>query len=299
MARRRSSNLALVLLLILLLAGALRIYDLGGESLWLDETISIVNARQSLSDILTGAPKRRELNPPLYVLMLHGWVRLVGDSPIAVRVPSAIFGIAAVAVLFLVGLELRGAALGLAVAFLSTISYFLIRYAQEARTYSLLVLLSAISYYFFIRMIRRGETGGATVGYAVSTALLLYTHYHAAFLVLAQICTVACLWRRLRKVRLRWLAAVALATLAFSPWLPTLWAQIQIVAGGKWWVQVPTIRTLAGIIPFWAPIIGESRITKGPIEVRKGLAAQKGIIPASVRMVGTCTHHLPPATIWI
>ena len=61
-------------------------------------------------------------------------------------------------------------------------SYFLIRYAQEARAYSLLVLLISVSYYFFIRMVRRGETRGAAVGYAASTALLLYTHYHAAFI---------------------------------------------------------------------------------------------------------------------
>lgn len=265
MARRRSSHLALVLLLILLLAGALRIYNLGGESLWYDESYSIVNARLSLSDILTVVPKR-DYNPPLYFLMLHGWVRLVGEAAGAIRMLSAIFGVAAVAVLFLVGLELRDASLGLAVAFLSAISYFLIRYAQEARPYSLLVLLSATSYYFFIRMVRRGETGGVAVGYAASTALLFYTHYHAAFLVLAQICTVACLWRRLGKVRLRWLAAVAVATLAFSPWLPTLWTQIQILAGGEWWVPIPTIRTLAGIKFFW--IANPFLTSIGPFVIR-------------------------------
>ena len=141
MTRRRRFEVALTLLLILLLAGALRLYKIGGESLWLDETFSINDAHHSVHDILT--VPRTGLNPPLYYLLLHGWMRLVGDSAVAVRVPSAIFGIAAVAVLFLVGLELRGVALGLAAAFLSAASYFLIRYAQEARAYSLLVLLGA------------------------------------------------------------------------------------------------------------------------------------------------------------
>lgn len=137
MTRRRRYEVALTLLLILFLAGALRVYDLGGESLWLDETHSVDAAGESVYDILTVVPRRYHL-PPLYFLMLRGWVLLAGDSAVAVRVPSAIFGIAAVAVLFLVGLELRSAALGLAVAFISAISYFLIRYAQEARPYSLL-----------------------------------------------------------------------------------------------------------------------------------------------------------------
>jgi mannosyltransferase len=265
MTKRRSYGVALSLLLILLLAGALRVYDLGGESLWLDETHSIDSAQHTVSEILTVVPMKY-VQPPLYFLLLRGWVRLVGDSAVAVRAPSVVFGVAVVAVLFLVGIELRDVALGLAVAFLAAISYFLIYYAQEARPYSLLVLLSAASYYFFIRMVRRGEAGKTAVGYAASTVLLLYTHYHAAFLVLAQLGTVACLWRRLRKVRLRWLVAVAVATLAFSPWLPTLWAQIQIVAGDKgWWIPIPTIDSLLQVNALWVP--RPFRYSIGPLAI--------------------------------
>ena len=160
-----------------------------------------------------------------------------------------------VAVLFLVGLELRDAALGLVAAFIAAISYFLIRYSQEARMYSLLVLLSLVSYYFFIRMIRRGEGGRAAVGYAATTVLLLYAHYHAVFLVLAQVCTIVGLWRHLDKVRLRWLASLGGAALAFSPWLPTLWTQMQIIARMDPWVlPVPTICHLIGVLCYWVAI---------------------------------------------
>ena len=255
MTWRRSHEVALTVLLILLLAGALRFYNLGGESLWYDEITSIGAAHRSVSAILTEAPKTLDSNPPLYYLMLNGWVRLVGDSAVAVRFPSVVFGIATVAVLFLVGLELRDAALGLVAAFIAAISYFLIRYSQEARTYSLLVLLSLVSYYFFIRMIRRGEGGRAAVGYAATTVLLLYAHYHAVFLVLAQVCTIVGLWRHLDKVRLRWLASLGVAALAFSPWLPTLWTQMQIIARMDPWVlPVPTICHLIGVLCYWVAI---------------------------------------------
>jgi len=249
--RRRSYAVTLTLLLILLLAGALRVYDLDGESLWYDEAASIADSHRSLSDILTVVPRLNPDHPILYFLILHSWMRIAGDSPAAVRAPSAAFGLAAVAVLFLVGLELRDAALGLVVAFLSAVSYFLIQYAQEARMYSLLVLLSSVSYYFFIRMVRRGETGGAAVGYVASTTLLLYTHYHAGFIVLAQLCTVLCLWRRMVKVRLMALAAMAVAALALSVWLLTHWVDLPDVSINLW-IPVPTIYSLAEVNRLWA-----------------------------------------------
>jgi uncharacterized membrane protein len=236
----KNLKVTLALLAILLLAGALRVYDLGGESVWVDEAISVADAHRPLGEVFFQVPsKTPNLTPPLHTIFLKGWISLLGDSPVAIRAPSVAFGIAAVAIVFLVGLELGGAGLGLAGAFLSAISYFLIRYSQEARMYSLLVLLSAASYYFFTRMVRRGEKGFAVTGSAVCTVLLLYTHQHGAFIPLAQGVTLLCLWRRTERVRLRWLSGQALAAVAFAPWLPTLAKQIKtVVSWLEWWIGV-------------------------------------------------------------
>jgi hypothetical protein len=70
----------------------------------------------------------------------------------------------------------------------------LVHYSQEARVYSLLALLAALS--FFIGLLD-GVRTGAVVGY-VATAALLYAHTYRLFVLAAQIgfAFVALLWRR-------------------------------------------------------------------------------------------------------
>jgi uncharacterized membrane protein len=246
----KSLKVTVALAVILFAAGALRLYDIGGESIWYDEAHTVRDARQPLGKIITKVPKR-DFHPPLYFLMMHGWVRLAGDSEAAVRLPSAAFGVAALLVLFFVGRELRDESLGLAAVYLSSFSYFFIRYSQEARTYTLLLLLSLASYYFFIRLIRRGETLKALAAYLACTILLLYTHYHAVFLILAQASTVALLLPRLKKRALGYIAAIALAAAAFSPWIPTIRDQLRLVSTWSWWIPAPTTQHLLIVLRQW------------------------------------------------
>jgi mannosyltransferase len=67
------------------------------SALWLDEAQSVAIARVPLADI-PGA-LRRDGAPPLYYVLLHGWIRLFGDGDVAVRVLSGICSVAAIVVL--------------------------------------------------------------------------------------------------------------------------------------------------------------------------------------------------------
>jgi len=93
----------LVLVLIVLLGAFLRIYDLGVESLWLDEVASIFESTLPIVDISTHSNQ-----PPLYFILLGWWINLWGTSEIALRLLSAIFGILAIFITYLVGKELLG-----------------------------------------------------------------------------------------------------------------------------------------------------------------------------------------------
>ncbi len=84
-----------ILIFITILAAFFRIYNLGLNSLWLDEATSILISRGSISSII----QADVVHPPLYYLMLHLLIFL-GDSEWIVRVPSAIFGIAAIPLIF-------------------------------------------------------------------------------------------------------------------------------------------------------------------------------------------------------
>lgn len=173
----------LALLAILLVAIFTRTYQLGAEDLWLDEAIAVSISSDSLGGLLKASFP--DGNPPLYYLLLHYWMWWFGDSEFSVRLPSALFGICSVAMMYKVGSVLFGKATGLIGASILALSAYHIFYSQEARTYSMMVLLTLVSYYFFLRLLEGGNRK-VLVGYVLSTAALMYSHYYGLFFVVAQ-----------------------------------------------------------------------------------------------------------------
>ena len=86
---------------ILLLAFGLRVVRLGAESLWYDETVSAYLAGQRLPDLV--AHTARDIHPPGYYLLLHGWSRLAGDSDMALAYSSLFFGVLLAALAYRLG----------------------------------------------------------------------------------------------------------------------------------------------------------------------------------------------------
>jgi 4-amino-4-deoxy-L-arabinose transferase-like glycosyltransferase len=173
----------LILLAILLAALFTRIYQLNTEDLWLDEAIAVSISNNSLGGLLESSLP--DGNPPLYYLLLHYWMWLFGDSEFSVRLPSALFGLFSVAMIYKVGSILFGKATGLIGALILALSVYHIFYSQEARTYSLMVLLALVSYYFFLRLFE-SENHKVLIGYVLSTTALMYSHYYGLFFVVAQ-----------------------------------------------------------------------------------------------------------------
>src|SRR5215208_4471437 len=81
----------LALLAILVVGLALRLYDLGSESLWWDEVYAIATmAHPGPLEIVRLSST--DNNPPFFYLILHFWMLLAGDSAFSVRLPSAVAG---------------------------------------------------------------------------------------------------------------------------------------------------------------------------------------------------------------
>src|SRR5262249_44028434 len=110
-----STKTLVILALILALGLALRAWHLGGTSLWLDETHSIRLARFWWKQFwIYAAPV--DPNPPLYFTLLKFWLRAFGDSEIAVRSLSVLFGVIGIGAAFLLGRIAGGRTLGLGTA---------------------------------------------------------------------------------------------------------------------------------------------------------------------------------------
>ena len=147
------------LLLMLLLALALRVHRLDGQSLWSDEGLSLYRSRltleQNLSNIIVVPPgvPTQDTNPPLYFIALSGWRSVAGESEYALRFLSVIAGVLLVPLLFVTGRRLFSTPAAVLAAALGAIAPFLVWYSQEARMYTPVAALSLASVYVLMRAI--------------------------------------------------------------------------------------------------------------------------------------------------
>jgi len=162
-------------------AAALRLPTLDASSLWFDEAVTLSLLRMDLGDTLARIPVS-ESTPPLYYVTAWLWTRALGETEVMVRALSALAGIATVPVLYAAAARLATRRVGLIAAALAAVSPLLVWHSQDARAYSLLVLLSAVSLLAFARALDE-PSRRRLAGWALAAALALVTHYFAVFLV--------------------------------------------------------------------------------------------------------------------
>lgn len=212
--------------LVTAMALVVRLGRLGFQPLWWDEGWSIYFATTDPGTML--GLTAVDIHPPLYYLLLHVWIKLVGAGPVAVRLLSVLIGTAAAPLVFLVGRRWFRPEVGLAAALLLAFSPFHVYYSQEVRMYGLVTLLGLAALWFACPGAQAKRRWWAWVGYVVVAAAALYTQYYAAFLILALNMVAVFRWMRERR-HIRdfalWLAAQAAVAALYLPWL---W-----YAGGK------------------------------------------------------------------
>jgi len=212
-----------MIFVVLIFALILRLINLN-QSLWLDEAVQAVTAQKSFGFIfqeLSG-----DFHPPLYHFLMHFWVRAFGSSEVVLRMPSVLFGVGTIYLVWKIGRlsNLRRLSY-LGALFLAT-APFHIYYSQEARMYSLATFLTAGSVYFFLRILednRRWLKDRAGIGYFIFTLLALYTDYYVFLVLLAQNIFL------LTKRRYKFLFFnTFLLILCYLPWLPMFVTQIKV-----------------------------------------------------------------------
>src|SRR5918997_2887050 len=217
---------ALVLLGLLAVSFYLRTHSLG-ESLWMDEGLSIGIASQPLLDI--PGLLRMDGSPPLYYMLLSAWMDLTGNGPAATQGLSVAIALLAVPGGLWAGWSLFGRRAGLICAALCAVNPFLTAYAQETRMYSLMLVLSLMATAAFLHVFAFGHRKYLPV-FAVLLAAMLYTHNWGLFLAVGLVCALVPCWYVSENRHSFWkdaLIGFGGAGLLYPPWLPTLPHQIQ------------------------------------------------------------------------
>lgn len=207
------------LALLTVIALLLRFYRIGAESLWLDEAYSWHLASADAWSVLAGGVGNRH-TPPLYYVLLHYWMK-IGVSEAALRSLSAILGALAVPLLHGLAKGLLGRRAALVAAGGAALSPFLVYYGQEARGYTLLVVLVLLGARSLLHYVDRGRLRDGAL-FALLSILSLYTHYYGAFVLVGANLFALGELRRDRGRLLRWIAIQGVIALAFLPWIVNL-----------------------------------------------------------------------------
>ncbi|MGD2178165.1 MAG: glycosyltransferase family 39 protein, partial [Anaerolineae bacterium] len=214
---------------LVLLALALRLYRLEAQPIWWDEAISLHLSTSTISDLL--ADRAAHIHPPLYFLLLKGWVTLASTSVFSVRFLSVWFNTLLVAAVCAFGCRHLDRRTGLAAAFITAISPLYIVYSQEARVYAMLPLgyLTILALVNRLTRMERPTTWRGWMLLAGVEATGLYLHYvFLLAIAYANLILLFRLWRR-RRQRVRWIASLALVVLLCLPWAITVFLNREAV----------------------------------------------------------------------
>ena len=170
------------LAIVLAIAIAARVFRLDA-SLWYDEILTVVNFVRLPTLDLVGTYDSFN-NHMLYSLAAKLCVSLFGEHPWALRLPAVIFGIAAIAVQWLIARRLLGPWPALATALLLSLSYHHVWFSQNARGYTGLLLWTSAATLAFVDGIARPSWRNWIV-YGVCVALAMYVHLSAIFFFMA------------------------------------------------------------------------------------------------------------------
>jgi mannosyltransferase len=190
------------------------------SALWLDEALTVNIARLPLSQLHDAL--KHDGAPPLYYLLLHAWTGAFGTGSVAVRSLSGLFMAGAVVTTWFAARRFVGTTGAWIAAAVMVTNPYAIRYATEARMYSLEILLVTAGIVAFQRAMEKPDTGRLAV-VAMLVALFVYTQYWSFYLLVVVVGLLAWMvWRGNRRdAAIRVLVAMAIGGLAFVPWLPT------------------------------------------------------------------------------
>lgn len=173
-----------MLIAILILGLVLRLISLD-QSLWWDEAINVVYARDLglwyyLTTYILG-----DFHPPGWFFILWVFTHIFGFSEIASRLPSVMLGVATIFLAYLIGKRFSNK-VGLVSALFLAVAPLHIYYSQEARPYALGAFAVMLSSYYFLELVSKNNLKNLVL-FSISTALLFYSDYPSYFIVIAQL----------------------------------------------------------------------------------------------------------------
>ena len=233
-------------LLIGLAACALRLVRIQTRPLWYDEAIAVLISKQGLSGVIQGtlipsAEIAANVHPPLYFSILWVWMKVFGQSPLAVRALSVVVSLGVLGLVWRLGETLFDSRTAAAAALLYAFSPFQVHYAQEARMYMLMTLFLLAATWAMWRLLWEEWRWSHAIVLTAASALAVYTQtLSGIFLICLFLLPVLYKrWKRLGVIAVSGTAALLL----YMPWFIQLPSQIGRIEAG-YWIERPGVAEL-------------------------------------------------------
>ena len=183
----RGTTMAMLALAVVV-ATALRFIG-GGDQLWYDEIVTLVDSvRKPFVDIVTHFPS--DNGHVFYSVLAHISIALGGDTPLMLRLPAILLGIASIPLIYVMGTRVTTRFEALAAAMLATVAAYHIWFSQNARGYTLLLVLTLLGTQLILDGLKT-RSRRPWLLFAVASALGAYTHVSMILAVFGQAIAVA------------------------------------------------------------------------------------------------------------
>ncbi len=216
------STKAVLFTFIFVIGLSLRVFRMGYDDLWFDEAQTILKAQ---SDSLFG--------PCLYFFIVKHWIPLFEKSEFSIRTLSCIFSFLSLVVIKILGEYLGGRKRAAILTAILALSPFHIWYAQEARKYSLSVLLFILTFLYLLKFLDRNRFSDWFL-YTFFFTLGIYTDYYFLLLIFPEFITVLFWIPGDRKIFFKWFLSKMVALIMFSPWLSVFFKDVSFVNSTFW-----------------------------------------------------------------
>ncbi|MEL6135844.1 MAG: glycosyltransferase family 39 protein [Cyanobacteria bacterium J06628_6] len=218
------------------------------------------NSTRTPADTIRSLAIEDSQHPPLYFLLVRRWVELAGHSIQAIRSFSVLASVLLLPALYWLCRELfQKPIVGDMTVVLAAVSPLQVVYAQEARPYSLWMLLIAVASALLARAVRTQNLRWLGL-YGVSCSLGLYTHLLFGLVMLGHGLFVFLLEKfRLTRLGVIYLASSLGAMVSFLPWLYVL--QQNPPSQSLSWLDQST--TFARLLMRWSGLLSRTFLDLG------------------------------------
>ena len=241
-------------------------WRIGAKPFWLDETFTIDRARLPLAQLIHNSFANHHL--PTYFLLIHAMLLHVGITHAALlaRLPSALFGAASVALVFLAAWRLAGPVAGLAAALILGLSPALVAFSQEARSYTMVMAFILVALHGMIGLLRQPQASAPKrdwLLYGLGTlAAILVLGDAILWMIFANLAMIPVFLSKARRYHLglHWLTVNLLILGAVAPfyWLMNNIVHGQYISGFAWIPHLDGQRLWAILASVYLERIGDA-----------------------------------------